>query len=137
MPRRARIRYVSLRSSLVNLPPSIYGPLLERGVVSISIDSASVHNEYIIQRQRPQGFAVHLKQVASGKQVAKVDGARVHGEAYLGWTGMLATSSLEYFKAANTDNDRETVEIDPQLAQGLGFAEGDVVSTLDSHPPIY
>lgn len=34
MPRRARIHYVSLRSSLVNLPISIYGPLLERGVVS-------------------------------------------------------------------------------------------------------
>lgn len=33
MPRRARIHFVSLRSSLVNLPISIYGPLLERGVV--------------------------------------------------------------------------------------------------------
>ena len=35
MPRRARIHFVSLRSSLVNLPISIYGPLLERGVVSV------------------------------------------------------------------------------------------------------
>ena len=34
MPRKARIHFVSLRSSLVNLPISIYGPLLERGIVS-------------------------------------------------------------------------------------------------------
>lgn len=34
MPRRARIHFVSLHSSLVNLPISIYGPLLERGIVS-------------------------------------------------------------------------------------------------------
>ena len=34
MPKRARIHYASLRSSLVNLPISIYGPLVERNVVS-------------------------------------------------------------------------------------------------------
>ena len=34
MPKRARIHYVSLRSSLVNLPISIYGPLVERNGVS-------------------------------------------------------------------------------------------------------
>jgi len=33
MPRRARIHFVSLKSSLVNLPISIYGPLLERSIV--------------------------------------------------------------------------------------------------------
>lgn len=34
MPKKARIHFVSLRSSLVNLPISIYGPLVERNVVS-------------------------------------------------------------------------------------------------------
>ncbi len=33
MPRHARIHFVSLRSSLVNLPISLYGPLVERSVV--------------------------------------------------------------------------------------------------------
>ena len=35
MPRRAKVHYVSLKTSLVNLPISLYGPLLERGVVRI------------------------------------------------------------------------------------------------------
>lgn len=34
MPRHCRIHFTSLHSSLVNLPISLYGPLLERGVVS-------------------------------------------------------------------------------------------------------
>lgn len=38
MPKRVRVQYASLHSSLVNLPVSIYGPLLERNVVSFSTD---------------------------------------------------------------------------------------------------
>lgn len=38
MPKRARVHFVSLRSSLVNLPISIYGPLVERSVVCIALD---------------------------------------------------------------------------------------------------
>lgn len=34
MPRHCRIHFASLHSSLVNLPISLYGPLVERGVVS-------------------------------------------------------------------------------------------------------
>jgi hypothetical protein len=34
MGRRARIQFASLKSSLVNLPLSFYGPLVERQVVS-------------------------------------------------------------------------------------------------------
>ena len=37
MPRQARVHYVPLKSSLVNLPISIYGPLLERGTVRVSL----------------------------------------------------------------------------------------------------
>ncbi|KAI6030533.1 hypothetical protein F5J12DRAFT_801135 [Pisolithus orientalis] len=42
MPRRARVEYASVKSSLVHLPISLYGPLVERSV-------------------RPQSLAVHLK----------------------------------------------------------------------------
>lgn len=41
MPRRAKIHYVSIHSSLVNLPISLYGPLLKRGVESIVVALAS------------------------------------------------------------------------------------------------
>lgn len=33
MPRQATVRYISLRSSLVNLPLSLYAPLVEHRVV--------------------------------------------------------------------------------------------------------
>ena len=50
-------------------------------------------------------------------------------EAYVGWTGMASASSLAHFNSGNTaDKGLETVEIDPQYAEGLGFAMGDVVS---------
>lgn len=35
MPRHVKIHFVPLRSSLVNLPISMYGPLLQRNTVSI------------------------------------------------------------------------------------------------------
>ncbi|KAF5345345.1 hypothetical protein D9758_008461 [Tetrapyrgos nigripes] len=102
MPRRARIHFVSLRSSLVNLPISIYGPLLERSI-------------------RPQNLAVHLTLVPSQAKAIK-------NEAYVGWTGMASASSLAQFNASNSgESGFETIEIDPQYAQGLGFAQGDVV----------
>ncbi|OCH84801.1 AAA-domain-containing protein [Obba rivulosa] len=106
MPRRARIHYVSLHSSLVNLPISLYGPLLERSV-------------------RPQGLAVHLILVTDG---GKPGSARRKADAYVGWTGMASASSLAQFNAGSTgDRSMETIEIDPQYAEGLGFALGDIV----------
>ncbi|KIJ64352.1 hypothetical protein HYDPIDRAFT_90732 [Hydnomerulius pinastri MD-312] len=100
MPRRARIHFVSLKSSLVNLPISIYGPLLERSI-------------------RPQTLAVHLKSDSQNASKA---------EAYVGWTGMASASSLAHFNSADgREKGFETIEIDPQYAQGLGFAEGDLV----------
>ncbi|TFK74567.1 AAA-domain-containing protein [Pluteus cervinus] len=100
MPRRARIHYISLRSSLVNLPISIYGPLLERQV-------------------RPQGLAVHL---------TVVSGRNAKAEAYVGWTGMASASSLAHFNfSSSEERGLETIEIDPQYGQGLGFEEGDIV----------
>ncbi|KAI0695674.1 AAA-domain-containing protein [Cerioporus squamosus] len=105
MPRRCRIHVVSLHSSLVNLPISLYGPLVERGV-------------------RPQGLAVHLTLVSGSKS----QDAAKKPEAYVGWTGMASASSLAHFNSGNAaDRGLETVEIDPQYAEGLGFAMGDVV----------
>ncbi|KAG2125764.1 P-loop containing nucleoside triphosphate hydrolase protein [Suillus clintonianus] len=97
MPRRARVHFVSLKSSLVNLPISIYGPLLERQI-------------------RPQTLAVHLKSTNGEGR-----------EAYVGWTGMASASSLASFNSTAGERGIETLEIDPQYASGLGFKEGDVV----------
>ncbi|KAI0631588.1 AAA-domain-containing protein [Trametes polyzona] len=106
MPRRCRTHFVSLRSSLVNLPISLYGPLVERQI-------------------RPQSLAVHLTLV-SGKTSSSKDGQK--REAYVGWTGMASASSLAHFNSGDaSDRGLETVEMDPQYAEGLGFALGDVV----------
>ncbi|KAH9939712.1 AAA-domain-containing protein [Epithele typhae] len=110
MPRRCRIHFVSLHSSLVNLPISLYGPLVERLV-------------------RPQGLAVHLTRVAQAGPSASIKDVASKVEAYVGWTGMASASSLAHFNASGDPSDKgmETIEIDPQYAQGLGFALGDVV----------
>ncbi|KAJ7647537.1 P-loop containing nucleoside triphosphate hydrolase protein [Roridomyces roridus] len=97
MPRRARIHYASLKSSLVNLPISLYGPLVQRSI-------------------RPQHLAVHLTIVSPGAE---------KNEVYVGWTGMASASSLAQFNAG--DKGLETIEIDPQYALGLGLKENDLV----------
>ncbi|KAG6813748.1 hypothetical protein H0H92_007700 [Tricholoma furcatifolium] len=72
---------------------------------------------------RPQHLAVHLKLVPSSQGP---DDRNV--EAYVGWTGMASASSLTQFSAAHTaEKTLETVEIDPQYAQGLGLNQGDLV----------
>ncbi|KAJ6495661.1 P-loop containing nucleoside triphosphate hydrolase protein [Mycena vitilis] len=100
MPRRARVHYVSLRSSLVNLPISLYGPLVERSI-------------------RPQHLAVHLTLVSPG-QAEKL-------EVYVGWTGMASASSLAQFNSSDSEKGYETIEIDPQYALGLGLKQNDLV----------
>ncbi|KAJ7690688.1 P-loop containing nucleoside triphosphate hydrolase protein [Mycena rosella] len=101
MPRRARVHYVSLRSSLVNLPISLYGPLVERSI-------------------RPQHLAVHLALVSPG-QAERL-------EVYVGWTGMASASSLAQFNAPDSgEKGLETIEIDPQYALGLGLKQNDLV----------
>lgn len=49
---------------------------------------------------------------------------------------MASASSLAYFNASQSagDDSFETIEIDPQYAQGLGFSEGDLVSLYFSLP---
>ncbi|THH03293.1 hypothetical protein EW145_g6374 [Phellinidium pouzarii] len=109
MPRRARIEFVSLHSSLVNLPISIYGPLVER-------------------RVRPQNLAVHLLLVSNGVQ--KINTSEKN-HFYAGWTGMASSSSLARFREGSTSSDAlETIEIDPQFANGLGLHLGDILCSL-------
>jgi peroxin-1 len=109
----------------VNLPISIYGPLLERGVVSRSTDRICPVLNVL---QRPQHLAVHLSLVQNNGPKQDSNGRT---EAYVGWTGMASASSLAHFNAAHSgDGGFETVEIDPQFAQGLGFAQGDVVCDI-------
>lgn len=130
MPRRARIHYVSLRSSLVNLPISIYGPLLERGVVSSLQNTANPNLHSVLRLQRPQGLAIHLSIEADEKSRRPQNGGAIgaNGEAYVGWTGMASASSLAQFQSGGSgEKGLETIEIDPQFAGSLGFAEGDTV----------
>ena len=42
---------------------------------------------------------------------------------------MVSASSLAHFNSSSSDHSLETVEIDPQYAESLGFKKGDVVST--------
>ncbi|KAI0249217.1 P-loop containing nucleoside triphosphate hydrolase protein [Lactifluus subvellereus] len=102
MPRQARLHFVSLKSSLVNLPISLFGPLLERNI-------------------RPQHVAVLLTATMPSPGLD-----RKKLQAYVGWTGMVSASSLAHFNSTSSDTF-ETVEIDPQYAEGLGFKEGDIV----------
>lgn len=78
--------------------------------------------------QRPQNLAVNLSLVQ--KHGPKQD-SKGRTEAYVGWTGMASASSLAHLNAAHPDQGGfETVEIDPQFAQDLGFAQGDVVCEI-------
>lgn len=43
---------------------------------------------------------------------------------------MVSASSLAHFNSTSSDNTLETVEIDPQYAEGLGFRKGDVVCAI-------
>jgi peroxin-1 len=66
--------------------------------------------------QRPQHVAIVLSKL----------GAQPKQDLYVGWTGMLAASSVARFAGSSNDAP-ETVEVDPQFAAGLGLAEGDLV----------
>jgi len=46
---------------------------------------------------------------------------------------MASASSLAQFNSASSGEGFETIEIDPQYAQGLGFSQGDVVCFDHSH----
>ncbi|KAG8859203.1 Peroxisome biosynthesis protein pex1 [Serendipita sp. 411] len=103
--RRVRLKYSSQHSSLVNLPLSVYGPLVSAGV-------------------RPQAIGIHISNGKKGQE-SKV--------AYLGWTGLASASSAARWTSNSAGNDLDTLEIDPQLASSLGFSEEEVVELALLH----
>ena len=102
--RSATIRLQTLRTSFVNLPLSLYGPLAEKSIA-------------------PQSLVVSLT------WTNPQDGSKAR--AHVGWSGMPAR--LASIGAASTQHHRQTpaslenVEIDPQFAQELGLKEGQQV----------
>jgi len=82
-----------------------------------------------VVNQRPQYLGVHLTLVQSG---SKQESLKCK-EAYVGWTGMASASSLSQFNATKIgDGGLETIEIDPQFAQGIGLAQWDIVCEVFS-----
>jgi hypothetical protein len=76
--------------------------------------------------QRPQRLGIHLKPI-------KLSAEALRNGILLGWTGLASSSSLANFSQTSrstTSEVKETIDLDPQLAQilGPGFAEGDIVS---------
>jgi peroxin-1 len=117
MPKKASIKYHSLRSNLVHLPLSLYASLVQQQAVSSDVCLRA----QLISFQRPQGLILHLSPfVASSSKVTPKT-------AYLGWSGLAAASSLAGIGAGV---EGETVEVDPEVAMGLGWPEGTIVRDL-------
>jgi hypothetical protein len=115
MPRHAKVRLVPLRNTLVNLPLSLYGPLIDREVVRDRLlrrRSPSLI-DVIGSAQLPQGLVVELSW--KNARTSKPE------HAFVGWTGLLAQSTWQ-------DKAQNTIEIDPQTAKDLGLKEGVQVS---------
>ncbi|KAG8685892.1 Peroxisome biosynthesis protein pex1, partial [Ceratobasidium sp. 395] len=105
MPRLFSIKYTPLRTCLVNLPMSLYGPLAAKQVLK----KPRIHSA-----KRPQRLAVHVSLPGSSEGT------------YLGWTGMASASSLSKWQhgAQAAAEALDTIEIDPQVAQSYGFKDG-------------
>ncbi|ORY27869.1 P-loop containing nucleoside triphosphate hydrolase protein [Naematelia encephala] len=115
MPRKASVKYRSLRSNLVHLPLSLYASLAQ-------------------QQARPQGIILHLSPLVSPSSSS----SRPPQAAYLGWSGLAAASSLAGVGLVGSSRGEglETVEVDPEVAMGLGWAEGTVLDISVIHNPI-
>ncbi|KAK4686120.1 peroxin-1, partial [Tremellales sp. Uapishka_1] len=108
MPKKATVKYRSLRTNLVHLPLSLYASLAQ-------------------QQARPQSLILHLAPLVVASTSRSPPQA-----AYLGWSGLAAASSLAGFGGG----DGETVEIDPEVALGLGWPEGTIVEISVIHQPV-
>jgi peroxin-1 len=113
--RKVKVKYSALHSSLVNLPLSVYGPLVSAGVVS-SHSSFTFSGNGLTTPKRPQVVALYLSNLKKGNDLRT---------AYVGWTGLASSPSSGRWKA---EDSLESIEVDPQLCTSLGFAEGEVVS---------
>ncbi|GAA6006638.1 hypothetical protein JCM10207_005001 [Rhodosporidiobolus poonsookiae] len=103
MARTAAVHFVPLRNCLCNLPLSLHGPLVQRGVA-------------------PQSIAVHLSfRTSTSSQPTSI---------YLGWTGLPASVPPVSLQGRGAAQPPDRVEMDPQFAQMLnvGLTEGTTVT---------
>jgi peroxin-1 len=120
MPKKATIKYRSLRSNLVHLPLSLYAQLAQSQTASPTLQ-ASFQN-HTADGQRPQGIILHLLPLVSGSSSNRVK------EAYVGWSGLAAASSLGLSGVGEGKEVLETLEMDPEVAGSLSMPEGTIVS---------
>ncbi|WVR06200.1 hypothetical protein IAU60_003230 [Kwoniella sp. DSM 27419] len=106
MGKKAVVKYRSLRSNLVHLPLSLYAGLAQ-------------------QQARPQSLILHIQPLNTSSSSSRQPRA-----AYLGWSGLAAASSL-----AQAGGGAESVELDPEVALGLGWVEGSLVEISIIHNP--
>ncbi|CAE6412288.1 unnamed protein product [Rhizoctonia solani] len=98
MPRLYSIKYTPLRTCLVNLPMSLYGPLAAKQV-------------------RPQRLAVHIALPGSSEGVYV---------GWTGMASASSLSKWQHGAQAAAEA-LDTIEIDPQIAQSYGFKDGATV----------
>jgi peroxin-1 len=118
MAKKAAIKYRSLKTNLVHLPLSLYAPLVQQQTVSPL--SFQKYNANKTQLQRPQSLIINLKHLPT--HPSKSPRAT---QVSLGWSGLASASSLEMYGSAG--GKVETIEMDPEVASGLGWREGDMV----------
>ncbi|WWC88849.1 uncharacterized protein L201_003764 [Kwoniella dendrophila CBS 6074] len=106
MARKAAVKYRSLRSNLVHLPLSLFAQLAQ-------------------QQARPQSLILHLSPLSPSSS-----SSRQPKSAYLGWSGLAASSSL-----SQAGEGLESVELDPEVAMSLGWPEGTLVEISIIHNP--
>ncbi|CAD6586363.1 MAG: Peroxisome biosynthesis protein pex1 [Tremellales sp. Tagirdzhanova-0007] len=107
MPKKASIKYRSLRSNLVHLPLCLYASLAQKQV-------------------RPQSLTLYLSPLIG---LTPSSSSKRPQPAFMGWSGLAAASSLAGGLAGIGREDAvETVEVDPEVAMSLGWAEGTIAS---------
>lgn len=99
-PRTASVQLSTLRTCLVNLPLSLYGPLVSKGVA-------------------PQSLVVEVAPLARSSPHK----GKARESSYVGWSGM--PSSTPGWQQAQTD----VLEMDPLLARELGIKDGSKVGS--------
>ncbi|WWC62371.1 uncharacterized protein I303_104967 [Kwoniella dejecticola CBS 10117] len=109
MARKAVVKYRSLRSNLVHLPLCIFAQLAQ-------------------QQARPQSLIIHLSPLSPSSSSSS--SSRPPKPAYLGWSGLAASSSL-----TQAGDGVESIELDPEVALSFGWPEGTLVEISIIHNP--
>jgi len=132
--RSAHLALTPLRHCLINLPLSIHGPLVERGVVrrppSVRIHLTDPAHLSLLITQAPQSLVVELSFTPSTSTSSTSSKRAGPHKIYCGWTGMPSqiSSVISHVRGGQQIGDR--IEMDPQFASmiGEGLGEGTPVS---------